>query len=156
MNVQNAAKAFRAAADALECGDSRSAEDYAVVAMAEISNNPKPGNALLFQTDDGHKCVQRGVIELDPNEELVINRFVYSYNHETNGCCSRKQGEGEPCRIDQSKWVEQYPPGKKFVACASGPGIGHRAYEITRHDEEGAWGVLVEDTVRELTVEEVR
>jgi hypothetical protein len=33
----------------------------------------------------------------------------------------------------------------------SAPGTGHRIDRITRIDEEGVWGVCIEDTCRELT-----
>ena len=64
MNAKNAIEAFRAAADALENGDSNSALDYAVVAVAEVTGERLPGRALLYLTADGAECVRLGTVEL--------------------------------------------------------------------------------------------
>lgn len=65
MNARNAIEAFRAAADALERGDSGSALEYTTVAVAEIRRGERinPGHALLYMTADAQACVAAGTID---------------------------------------------------------------------------------------------
>jgi len=88
---------------------------------------------------------------------LIIGRFVYSFNHESDGHgCGRRQGDNPPCRVDQSDWIARHPVGSLVTSFYGAPGSGRCVQRVTRVDARGAWGVTVEDSYRELTIEEVR
>lgn len=60
----------------------------------------------------------------------------------------------------RSEVYEEYTRTRKVGdvvrAYAGAPGTGHVDHRITRIDDTGVYGVVVEDTIRELTPEEVR
>lgn len=67
MNAQNTINALQAAIDSVKSGDSYSAIDYLAVAAAELCGEDKrPGQGLIFLTEDTVKCVAAGVIEVEP------------------------------------------------------------------------------------------
>lgn len=64
MNVENTINALRAAIDSVNNGDSYSAIDYLAVAAAELCGKDKrPGQGLIFLTEDSINCVAKGVID---------------------------------------------------------------------------------------------
>lgn len=56
---------------------------------------------------------------------------------------------------DNSRWIERYKVGEVFVSEAGAPGTGHRSWKVIRIDAEGLWGILLQDTIRELEPSEV-
>lgn len=48
-----------------------------------------------------------------------------------------------------------YSPGDLYAVDVAAPGIGRIVYEITRNDESGMWGRVVEANVAELDQEDV-
>lgn len=80
--------------------------------------------------------------------KLIEPRFSYGYDYVSNP-------DGEPTTFDNSKHIDHYQFGDKITHWASAPGIGKWVYEVIQVDQEGIWGILLEDTVRELTAEEV-
>lgn len=64
-----------------------------------------------------------------------------------------RRSHGSP--EDNSRWIERYKVGEVFVADAGAPGTGHRSWKVTRIDAEGLWGIILEDTIRELEPWEV-
>jgi hypothetical protein len=87
-------------------------------------------------------------------EVLVVERVAIGYSF------SREDGsDGEtPVRVafDQSTQLKKYHRGHRYQAHVAAPGIGYREYKVTRIDRDGLWGVLLRDTVRELTADDVR
>lgn len=51
--------------------------------------------------------------------------------------------------------AEDLEVGKTYTYQASAPGIGQTTYRFTREGHEGMYGVMIEDTVRELEPWEV-
>jgi len=81
--------------------------------------------------------------------ELVEHRFVYSFNHPD----AVKDGpDAKPVREERTI---DCAVGEEVTHSASAPGTGKVTYRITRIDEEGAWGFVIANSVRELTVAEV-
>ncbi len=76
------------------------------------------------------------------DEGLVEPRTIY---------CQLTAEEGEP-----NPHFRDFAVGEIVRYGVAAPGIGSIAYRITRIDAEGAWGQVVENTVRELTAAEVR
>lgn len=64
-------------------------------------------------------------------EELVFGRIAYT-------------GEGEP--IDHSEDVERLGRDSTIAIWTAAPGFGKRVWRVTRVDEAGVWGTLIEDT----------
>lgn len=89
---------------------------------------------------------------------LIYSRTSFSFNHETDDrhTCGKPQG-GEPaCLMDDSAYIARYKVGDNFGGFVAAPGTGERVYRITKINARGIWGVLIKDTVRELTIEEVK
>jgi hypothetical protein len=56
----------------------------------------------------------------------------------------------------RNELYHHYLPGDVVRHDVAAPGIGHITYRIVRCDEQGAWGVVIDNTVRDLTPEETR
>lgn len=56
---------------------------------------------------------------------------------------------------DNSKEIDSYPKGGTYTVHVSAPGTGRVVYVVTDVDEDGLWGVQIENSVRMLTPEEV-
>lgn len=67
---------------------------------------------------------------------------------------SRWQYDGKN-RIDNLASIRKYQRGQKVVHYAGAPGTGSITYEIVRIDQDGAWGIIVSNTMRILTEAEV-
>lgn len=83
--------------------------------------------------------------------KLIYPKTVFSYNWP----------EGDPRHLKEGRMVpnelyEQAVVGKAECIWAGAPGTGRILYLITRKDERGAWGIVLEDTIRELRPSEVR
>lgn len=78
-------------------------------------------------------------------ERLLISRHGYRF----------EGGADSPTRFDCSEKIARHPVGDHYVVWAGAPGVGRTVYLVTRVDEGGAWGVVLSDTVRELTPAEV-
>lgn len=85
-------------------------------------------------------------------ETLILNRFVWSFNATQD---SKLRAEGKPARIDRSEEIKDIKPGDTLSIDAASPGTGKWTYTITKVDNEGVWGFLISDTVRELSLRDV-
>ena len=88
-----------------------------------------------------------------PVEILVYPPTVHSYNWPDGDV-----RHGVVCReVPYECYLDlvgrQLP--HRVCAWAGGPGTNRIIHEITRVDDTGAWGWVVENTIRELTPEEV-
>lgn len=90
-------------------------------------------------------------------ESLVVAQKTWSYNHESDQdlpepynnhpICGKKQGDEPPCEKDFSGEIAILKLGSRRTHHAGAPGVGHVTYAITRIDEEGAWGIEIENTM---------
>jgi len=46
--------------------------------------------------------------------------------------------------------------GNRITESSAAPGIGSITWEVTRIDERGIWGIVVENSIREMTPAEAR
>lgn len=98
-----------------------------------ISNTCGECFASLFpKEEDEEECIYHAMV-FDP--EISMEKEVISEAYMTA--------------------MKYYHVGDKVRHTVSAPGIGFVEYLITRMDEKGIWGVVIANTVRELTPEEV-
>jgi hypothetical protein len=80
------------------------------------------------------------------NERLMLPRFGYSYNAEDGS-------DGKtPVRVETG--LPDVKPGDTMRQPVAAPGIGTIVWRVTRIDKRGAWGVISENTAREMTATE--
>lgn len=114
--------------------------------------------ATLF--DEGNLCrLQPGIVFLPNGEvfgEIVLCGFnLYHCIHPAKVYRHEDEEAKEipnPC-YEQAKQSRSI--GDEICIHVSAPGTGHILYSITHIDEHGIYGVIVENTVRELTADEV-
>lgn len=60
-------------------------------------------------------------------------------------------------KVDGAEYygIDTLAVGQLVTHSMAAPGTGHITYKVTRVDEQGAWGTVVEDTSRILTRREV-
>lgn len=81
-----------------------------------------------------------------PKESLVESRTHFDFNDPTH-----------PAGVQVPNPLYRHLlPGDVVQYEVAAPGRGRITYRITRTDEQGAWGVMTANTVREMTAEEVR
>lgn len=79
-----------------------------------------------------------------PKEELIYPPKVWSHN------TPKAQETGEPEEIDYDLYLEakaNSKPGDRLTAYAGAPGVGHITREITRIDDTGVYGIVIENTI---------
>lgn len=92
-------------------------------------------------------------------ERVILSRTYYTYEtrdgvdypvqHEmTNRELAREIGGKTPVRMNDLR-------GRRKTFDIAAPGTGRISYVITKVDESGVWGRLIETTARELTAAEV-
>lgn len=96
--------------------------------------------------------------EASKKETLLYPPTVWCSNHESHGHgCGKAQGDGM-CEVPYDLYidaVQNKKVGDKTFATAGGPGVGHVIHQITRIDKTGVYAIEIENTIRELTIEEV-
>ena len=122
---------------------------------------------------DQHELIQNAMPELsvDKREMLVSNtcstcwnKYIVIDEDEPEERCIYYPSILDPNvsmeeEVSNDQYIlamQNYKIGDKVRLFVSAPGIGHYDYQITRMDETGIWGIVVESTARELTPEEVR
>jgi len=93
-----------------------------------------------------------------PMEIKLYSPTVWSYNHlDQNG--HALPGHGHVCReIPYSIYqetVKNRKVGDVIRSYAGAPGIGYVEHRITKIDETGVYAVEIENTVKELTADDV-
>lgn len=85
-----------------------------------------------------------------PKDRLIHPAAYYSYKND-DGTFLKK-----PRRILRATedLRTAYHIGQKIRTFAGAPGIGHTDYQITRINRRGVWGIVIENTMREMTAEE--
>jgi len=75
---------------------------------------------------------------------LVLSRTAFRYNE-----------HDRIVPVDCSNEVDELRVGEKFAVEAGAPGCGRIVYRIVRVDRDGAWGFVLSNTMRELTLADV-
>ena len=71
--------------------------------------------------------------------KLIFPRHVYTF---------RPAGSDNRVEVDRSDEVALYAVGDTLTAWAGAPGVGRIVYRVTKVDDAGLWGVVVENTIR--------
>lgn len=92
-------------------------------------------------------------------ERVILSRTYYTYETRdgvdfpvqhvmTNRELARMVGGKTPARMNDLR-------GRRKSFDVAAPGTGRISYVITKVDESGVWGRMIENTVRELTAADV-
>jgi hypothetical protein len=112
---------------------------------AEQVNSPcEPDHDIEIYSDETEDFRSFDPVLAPGEEQLIYSPIVYD-------------GEGN-AKLSESFYqaVRNYVVGGTVTQHAGAPGIGSVTYEITRIDQTGVYGKEIENTIRELTPEEVR
>lgn len=105
----------------------RDANDYDVVPDWELETQTVPED------------------EVEPEPSLYLPRTTYM-----------AAADGRLIPEDRSAEIAQLAVGQRVRHQVAAPGCGHVTRRVTRIDADGAWAVVVESTVRIMTIDEVR
>jgi len=126
--------------------------EFSIFGKAEVprrfqegSLRPSGEEPMILRPVDSSDLMEPVVIyRTDAEEELIVPRTYY-----------HSDGNPEGALVKGTRSMDGYYRGRVLVFHVAAPGTGRLIQQVTKVDEEGAWGVTIEDTSDCFNYEEV-